>query len=697
MSYTVDSSNNVVKQDANTTDVDLSGLTGLVDSSGNSVVTVAGGDQSGLAGTQKLYTLLHPYVFDIRGTQTITPDAEQLFIENTDQRDNYQDFKINSTGSLFVAGEIVASYGTYYSPATWLRISRQSNDTFRPTKSCFYVDATGSLDWRGGVAEGAAVFTIAGNGNWFAPAVRFIHATWFGLSGNMFQIAWDRKTYIPTSLTVIGNRYVDARSNQNTFGFKSINSLVEGSNGQTYENYSGITEYATWTRNGAVRTFLNSDFGMNLPVHIFTGNRAQVGGQISIQKSVDLNVVDIQRSPLSDVKVVVKTYDDGGRINYPALITASSDEINRFTNQVAVSDITHTTDSSGEFSFINLLKEHTARYNLTSFVTNPDESSGNFSAGDQINVTSSNPTRVDGEFLYHDTTTNEVFFRRTRNVALWSNFDRMANLSQTGEAVWFGSGFINQNLTNAVTRFTKGADDDSPLGDVLTYAYGKQITTTELNYGGLDVLNETVFMLDNPFTSETDASVVAGYTTLENVNKLFDFTALRLYNFYTGQLALIANFVDGYLDFGSKSLVLDGTATAALTSSGGTYTIGVGTLERFVGNLKAANITLINGATTSGLLNSGGVVTYPDRLIRLNNLVVGSRVYVYDLTNNVVLFNTVATTSTSDNYIASDGTDVQLMVKVRNGSNVVKYKQFRTEATLVASGVNIQINQPLDQ
>ena len=696
MSYTVDSSNNVVEQDANTTDVDLSGLTGLVDSSGNSVVTVAGGDQSGLAGTQKLYTLLHPYVFDIKGTQTITPDEEQLFIENTDQRDNYQDFKINSGGSLFVAGETVASFGTFYSPSTWLRINRQSNDTFRSTKACFFVDANGGLDWRGGVAQGAAVFAITGNGSWFAPAVRFLHATWFGLSSNMFQIAWDRKTYIPTSLTVIGNRYVDGRSNQNTFGFKSINSLVEGAHGQTYTNYSGISAVGTWTRNGSVRTFLNSDYGMNLPVSIFTSNRAQVGGQIRLQKSVDLKIVDIQRSPLSDVKVVVKTYDDGGRINYPALPTASPNEINRFTNQVAVSDITHTTDSSGEFSFTNLLKEHTARQNLTSFVSNPEDFSGNFSAGDLINVTSSNPTRNDGEFLYHDTTTNEVFFRRTRNVVLWSTFDRMANLTQTGEAVWSG-GHINQNVTNAVTRFTKGGDDDSPLGDVLTYAYGKQITSTELNYDGLDVLNETVFMLDNPFTSETDASVVAGYTTLENVNKLFDLTALRLYLGYVGQLALTANFVDGYLDFGIRSLVLDGTATDVLTSSGDTLTIGVGTLERFVGNLKAENITLINGATTSGLLNSGGVVTYPDRLIRLNNLVVGSRVYVYDLTNNAVLFNTVATTSTSDNYIASDGTDVQLMVKVRNGSNVVKYKQFRTEATLVASGVNIQINQPLDQ
>ena len=80
MSYTVNETNQVVDQDANTTDVDLSGLTGLVDSSGNPIVTTSGGDQDGDAGTQIVYTLAHPFVFKIRGAQTITPDADSCLL-----------------------------------------------------------------------------------------------------------------------------------------------------------------------------------------------------------------------------------------------------------------------------------------------------------------------------------------------------------------------------------------------------------------------------------------------------------------------------------------------------------------------------------------------------------------------------------------------------------------------------------------
>lgn len=659
MSYTVNETNQVVDQDANTTDVDLSGLTGLVDSSGNPIVTTSGGDQDGDAGTQIVYTLAHPFVFRIKGTLTITPDSEQLFIENADQRDNQQDFKIDSGGFLTVAGETVASFGTYYSPATWLRINRQSNDSFRPQRACFYINANGGMDWRGGVAEGAAVFAIDGNNSNDEPIINISNAIWNGLSGNMFVIAWNRKNYTTSDFTCIGNRLVDARSRVNTFGYKAVNSLVEGSHSQVYENYSGVTEYATWTRNAHNRTFLNSAFGMNLPVNIFTSNRLQVGGVIHIQKSADLKIVDTQRSPLSDVKVVVKTYDNGDRINYPALPTASSDEISRFTDQVAVSDITHTTDSSGEFSFTKLLKEHTARDNLTSFLSNPEDITGNFSVGDQISVNEDDPSRVDGEFLYHDTTTNEMFFRRTRNLVLWSNFDRMTNLTQTGEAIWAGASFINQHVTNVEARFTKDGDDNNPVGDVLTYAYGKQITTTELNYGGMDVLEATVFMLDNPFTSETDENVVASYTMLENTSKLFDFIALRLYTFYTGQLDLIANFVDGYLDFGSRPLVLDGTQTEALTSSGGIFTLGVGTSERFVGNLKASSITLINGATTSGLINEDGFITYPLKRLAITGVVPNSEVRVYESGTFTEIFGIEDTTGEDVvGFVSVDSVDI---------------------------------------
>lgn len=696
MGYTVDDFNQVITQNANTTETDLSGLSGLVDGLGIPVVTTAGGGHSGNAGTQKVYTLVHPYKFEIKGNLTITPDIEQLVIENTTQVDDQQDFKISSGGFVTVAGEFTEDFGTFYSPSTWLRINRSSTDSFAAHSACFFIDALGGLDWRGGVAEGAAVFAIEGDNDDDAPSINISNAIWNGLSGDMFTIQWNRKTYYSDAFTIMGNRLVDGRAGVYTFGYVAVNSLIEGSHSQVFENYSGTVEYATWTRSMSDRKFLNTSFGMTLPVTVFTPNKTQQGGLIQVEKSAILDFVDVERNPLEAVKVVVKTYDNGDRINYPALPTASALEAARFTDQTAVSDLAFTTDLSGQVYFTKLLKDYTCRENLTSFDVSLGDITGSFSAGDQISLLESNPDRVDGEFVYHDTTENKMYFRRTRNLRLfYSTFVRMINLTQSGEAIW-GRSHLDQNTTNAIARYTKGNDDDNPVGDVMSYLYGKQITSTEVNYSGMNSLESTVFILDDPSITETDSSVVGSYSVLENTNKIYDALALQLYNFYTGQTQFISNFVDGYLDFGTKSVVLDGTQASPLIENGDTYTIGVGTSGRFSGNIKASSVTLVNGATTSGLINSGGVIFYPDRQITLTNVVIGSRIYVVDLTNNVELFNTVTNVSNPSAFVPSDGTDVQLLIKVRNASSEIKYKQFKTEATLPASGLSVQINQQLD-
>ena len=695
MSYTVDDINYRVTLDALTTEVDLSGLTGLVDSSNNSIVTTTGGDQGGDTGNQKLYTLHHPYVFRNSGTLTITPDDEQLFTENTDQRDNYQDFRLENGSTTTIAGETVASYGTYYSVATWLRINRATNDTYRVQKAIVFVHRGAALDWRGGVATGGAVVHIDGGNS--GDAVKNIsNATWVGRNTNQFSIRFAVQNYTATNFTIIYNRLVDGRSNTNTFGYTAINSLLEGGSGQAYENYSGTVQYSTWTRSRALRTFLNNSFGMNLPVSVFGSNKTQQGGVIKVNKSALLKVVDVSRTALTGVQMAVKAYDNGDRIDYKNQPSATSGETSNYTNQTTISDILGTTDSAGEFLFTKQLKEYTCRDRVTFFSYGTGGFTGAFTKGDDINVTTSNRTRKDGEFLYHDVAAKLVYFYRTRNLGLfYSSLDSMINLSQTGE-VTFNDVTLDQNISNAVARFTDGGDDANPVGDVLALKYGKQLTTTQLNYGGLNQLDTTIFMLNDPFITESDPVTVAGYTKLGDVNKTYDSVQYYFEQNWQQEEVLVCNFISGFLDFGSNSVVLDGTQTTALSVSGTTYTLGVGS-NRFVGDLKALSVTLINGATTSGLINSGGVLAYPDRQVVLTNLVVGSRLYVFDKTNNNVLFNELAIASTFTGFVASDGTDVDLLIRVRNASGAIKYKQFLTEATLTAAGVSITVNQPLDQ
>jgi hypothetical protein len=690
LTYTINETNKTILLDAGTTETSLLGLSLIEASFGSPVVITSGGDHGGHSGTQKVYTLAHPYTLQIEGHLTITPDIEQLVIENTAQVDNQQDFRIGSGGFVTIAGEINEAFGTYYSPATWIRINRQSNDSFRPSKSCFYIHPLGGMDWRGGVAEAAAVFAIEGDFDETAPSITISNATWRGLSGDMFNISDSRLTYFPDAFTIMGNRLSDGRDDTYMSSYRAVDSLIEGGTNQTYENYSGVVEYATWTRNLAVRTFVNSDFGMLLPVRGYDGNWFQQGGLIKVTKNVSLNIVDTERNPLNDVKVAVKAYDNGDRINYPALDTASIEEQSIFPNQEDVADILDTTDESGVIYFEKLLKEYTGRHNLTSFSVGANDVTGNFTSGDSINVDHTSPTRSDGEFVYHDTVENKIYFRRTRNYKLFYGFfQRMVNLSQTGQATW-DTVNINHHDTNNVARFTNGGDDYNPVGDVLTFKYGKRLTATELNYGGMNTLDATVFMIDDPFITEPDFTVASSYTVLENVNKVYDYLTSWLWTNWQQEEEFPYIFAEGYLAFENLNLVLDGTQSVPLTISGDTLTLGVGTSSRFVGDLKASNITLVNGASTSGLLNSDGDITYPSRVLTLTGLQPNSEVRVYESgTSNEVAGAENSGVTFSDETIEVDSVDVVV--------HHVTYEHIRIINVDTTSNLTLPIQQRFDR
>ena len=697
MSYSVNSTTFQVTLNAGTTELNLAGLTGLVDSSGNSIVTTAGGDQGSNGGNQKLYTLHHPYVFKNSGTLTITPDDEQLFIENTNQRDNLQDFRLENGSTTIIAGEYVKSYGTYYSVATWLRINRASNDTYRVQKAIVFVHRGAALDWRGGVAMGGAVVHIDGGNS--GDAVKNIsNATWVGRNTNQFSIRYAVQNYTATNFSIIYNRLVDGRSNTNTFGYTAINSLLEGNNGQVYENYSGTVNYATWTRDRSVRLFLNNSFGMNLPVTVFGSNKTQQGGVIKVSKSATLKLLDIARADIDGVQVAVKAYNNGDRIDYKNQPSATSGETSRYTNQTLISDILGTTNSSGEFSFTKLLKEYTCRDRVTFFSYDTGGFTGAFTAGDDINVTTSNRTRIDGEFLYHDVAAKLVYFFRTRNLGLfYSSLDSMINLSQTGE-VTFNDVTLDQNINNAVARFTEGGNDASPVGDVLALKYGKQLTISQLNYGGLNRLESTIFMLDDSFITEKDPLIVAAYTELGNTNKAYDRIQYYFDQNWQQEAVLICNFISGFLDFGLNSVVLDGTQATALTISGTTYTLGIGS-SKFVGNIKGASVTLVNGATTSGIINSGGIITLPDLNVSITSIIAGSRLQIFNVTTNLEVKNEmVAGTTYAEAYEEGSGYSDGDVIRVRLSNAITTTAYLGLETTVIASatGWSVLANQQLD-
>ena len=110
-------------------------------------------------------------------------------------------------------------------------------------------------------------------------------------------------------------------------------------------------------------------------------------------------------------------------------------------------------------------------------------------------------------------------------------------------------------------------------------------------------------------------------------------------------------------------------------------------------------INLSGSTPTPTIVNTGGgtfVLNYPDRTISLNNIVAGSRIYIVDSTKGTVLFNETTAFSSFFNTVVSDGTDADLLIRVRNASGAIPYKDFVTTTTLTSAGVSLNVNQVED-
>ena len=148
---------------------------------------------------------------------------------------------------------------------------------------------------------------------------------------------------------------------------------------------------------------------------------------------------------------------------------------------------------------------------------------------------------------------------------------------------------------------------------------------------------------------------------------------------YAGKHAILIDTVGTYK---LTDVFFDQSGTADIET---THTTGTVTID-LAGTTTVPTITNTGGGTV--------VLNFPNRILTLNNVVAASRIYVVDTTNTVTLFNEVPVTSPFVGSIASDGTDVDLSIRVRNGT--LPYKTFDTTATLTTAGVSINVNQVSD-
>ena len=240
----------------------------------------------------------------------------------------------------------------------------------------------------------------------------------------------------------------------------------------------------------------------------------------------------------------------------------------------------------------------------------------------------------------------------------------------TGTYLWGTRANFNFDQSNSSETSIAGATFRG-MGDV-TIGSSVSGAATFDNAGAVKLSNSSVNITGSTI-SNTHASNALHFT-----GGPMDISGIRFEN-YSGKHAILIDTAGSYT---LTDVFFDQTGLKDIET---THTSGTVT------------INLVGTTITPTITNTGGetvVLNFPNRVLTLNNIVAGSRILVTDTTNSVALFNEVPSSAPFVGSIASTGTDVNLSIRVRNGTT--PYKTFDTTATLVKAGVSINVNQVSD-
>lgn len=200
---------------------------------------------------------------------------------------------------------------------------------------------------------------------------------------------------------------------------------------------------------------------------------------------------------------------------------------------------------------------------------------------------------------------------------------------------------------------------------------GANVETSELIQGGSTIQNSRI-RCDSVAGVATCSDIVAGNLSNVTWQQVGAGHAIEINT--PGTYSFTSLFFDG---FGA-----DGTNSAAVyNNSGGVVTINV--------TGSGDTPTVRNGVGASTTINNAVTIT-------LDGLIAGSRVYIANTTDSVVLFNEVEATTTFTDTINYTG-DKSLLIRVRNASSATKYKPYQATGTLTSNGFSLTVNQVLDE
>ena len=527
----------------------------------------------------------------INGELTIDASKEMLIVESLSPTSI-----ITVNGILNIKDFETLNSITAYNQRTAIRTTYNNNDCCG--NYSLDITSTGTLNMNGGAFEGASSIYFDKDAiiNIQDARIQLITSTdpdyqirqySENLTANNLKLVKYAMTMIGTPIQFDGYQPSHA---ENGISFSSSSSSSE----YVFRNYSGggrgnRLDLGLWaSRKGKI---INSSDGTNVIIEKHKAGNVSSIGTWQITKEISPTILDVNGSPIQNVKMFIRDTDNGNR-----------------------------TDGNG--------------YNFTDDRTY-------FESTDASGIIST--TEVLTGAVNHLTSGSVVFDRRSKN------------------------------------------DDTNDEFDILFYHYNKVLSKSIQKLKGIDELIFEWTLFEDTNISEQDPTIVATYTTIDDLGQLYDYAKywkqLNETNIEIPTLnELLVKNESSILDLGDYNLVADATASSVFIVNNGTKTITVKSntilnTSKFIGVQTAGTISVINGATLEhGYIDANGTYKFVD--LKWNQATTNDVSIINNDDLSIISGPTTATNSYKNHFLVPaiipiNGIEVQIDI-ISNGPNLFK-------------------------
>lgn len=418
---------------------------------------------------------------------------------------------------------------------------------------------------------------------------------------------------------------------------------------------------------------INSATGTDV-IKMWRNTRTSVGqrGVVVIKKEVSFNVKDASGTAIEGLKLYLEDNPSAYAKNAVFLKSKSNDTTNGYTSSGDSTITRGTVNANGDMVY---------DYSTAEVYSKTSDASGAIAkfevlTGVQIheyNTNDSDAATIYGMHIHNGTWRVSSSDLRTPAYSDWdtANFGDFYRVDRRSDS--------NTNADDFTFKFC---------------SYLHSITTSSQNLKGLGELAVNWVLFNDDVISETNRTIVDGYTELTTPEQFYDRAKSYLTDNYAGELNPIVTRSGNTVNIGSYDLDVDANASAAFAFDGSKITIKAGT---FIGNITTTGgtITLLNDAKIVGSYGDISVLPFT-----ITNVEAGSTVQLYNVTDSNEISNAVVTgtagtkvtySGTYANSLADPNDEVRLRITCSSGTSA--FLPFETFGVASTAGISFKANQ----